>query len=774
MNKTHPFLKSLFTGLTCLSMIYTPSVFANSTGVNRIKFVPIEGGEPDIKMAGGKHPWGYSHILRKCEAELSYSTDWKNVAHKKNASTPIPSVWSNSIQDLKTKYSEYLPESVKNLVQSEGGSDSANQELENFKTYLRSQRDRYAQNMVPDGCKTPQERQVTGFNAQGDQGVYVSFYDAAHCEGKLMADANASTLSDQSIDKGAVVKEIAHEKTRDGRFVGGSQSWDQYKQKLSDAEIQSRGLAKYSTDAAKKIEEEKKLGETWARLLVSCEAIRQLSHHTDFEDSDVTSRKEVKSSGSGMLACMNQPNPQACMAQAQQQSSSCTTEGVETLDYVACKKIVTFIEGATLAKQAHNTTQEFRVLDSQMDREGDLMNKKAQNGTISTADMLGAQKDGVKDQADMANERGGFDAIKAGVLAKMITDMPSRESLVKECKKKSPEISRGFTALAESITNPNVQAGFKSAVDENVTNNPETFCNYLVNESGASLILNDEALDGFKMAMAQSATDALANFGKAAILNKQADKIEDAIGQIKSYEPPKFDPFPTEDAMTNECIADPNAEGCIGINSPQRGEMVGNNFTINGHNLASTDGIKLEDEDGSSGNVAGGVDNKRKLLPSSFGASLDGVSQDNSMEGAPAAGRLQAANSAGAAGGGGGGGGGSAAAPSGGSTKGQGEQGGKKSSSGKGVKVAFNGSGGGSLAWGGGRGGSGGRKPASNGNPFDKLFNKKGGNKNGEVMNLRGPASQIGSKGGNIFERISTRYSDVSKKNRLLEYKVEQ
>ena len=129
-------------------------------------------------------------------------------------------------------------------------------------------------------------------------------------------------------------------------------------------------------------------------------------------------------------------------------------------------------------------------------------------------------------------------------------------------------------------------------------------------------------------------------------------------------------------------------------------------------------------------------------------------------------------SSGGGAGGGGGGKAGAVSAPGRAPNTGGGP-GGRKSQVGKGVKVKFGGTGGGSLAFRSGRGLATAGKKRANGNPLSNLFGKKGKGKKGKTMNFgRGPASGIGSKKGSIFQMISNGYNSAQKKKLLKEYKL--
>jgi len=123
---------------------------------------------------------------------------------------------------------------------------------------------------------------------------------------------------------------------------------------------------------------------------------------------------------------------------------------------------------------------------------------------------------------------------------------------------------------------------------------------------------------------------------------------------------------------------------------------------------------------------------------------------------------------AGSGGGGGGGGGGGAST---GPAQGGGGGGAPPSTSAVGNtrKLRFSDNDSGKLSFSGGRGSAGSsRRRKAKGNPLAALMGKnKGGSKTQKYA--RGTAS-IGRKSGNIFDQISTRYSDVNGKKRLIEY----
>mgnify|MGYP003669082809 CR=1 FL=1 len=735
-------LKQLF---ILLSMATVSSTFAN--GLNRNDFVPVGQGSPSFKTNDN---YFYSNILKKCEGELP-AISWKNIGKSGD------SIWQNSVSSIDgivSKKKNELPQSLQSYLSSL--SDTEEAQTTNEPSLADRQKNELKRLMRANCMKQNPESVYTDGDGVERRRLNIPQtipMDLSECE-QIITGVDSTTF-------GTAFNEFNTAATAGASTVidaGGT---------MSDLAQQYEGLSP---------KEKKLIGGAFSELLIHCELAKTVLAGTDFEDPDALSSESVDSSSGAMMACMNSPNPQQCMMQNSGSKVSCKNNGVETQDFVQCKKITTWLEGFTIAKQGLQMTQQVRVLDNQMDMQADIMQKQTQEGGVGIKDTLEVQKEGVEQQAGMANERATFDAAKAAILAGMISEMPTREKLLTSCEKSFTKAKESVLGYADqAINDEDAKAGYKEMLTGADADNPSQItarsaCNKLVIKT--SVVMNQKARSKFKLAAFQAGTDAVANIAKGAILNKQADKIGDAIDDIEDHTPPEFNPWANyEDAMASECIANPDAEGCIQAQE-QYQDYYGGNFRINGDRGVNSQGTNLSDISGRDGDLDGasGSDGPRNLIPNSFGSINTPGSESNEFADAPvAAGSMKKVN--GGAGGGGGGSAGAVSAPGGAPNTG----GGKNAASsqlGKGVKVKFSGTGGGSLAFRGGRGLANAGKKRTDGNPLSNLFGKKGKNNKGKLMDFRGPASGIGSKKGSIFNMISNRYNSVAKDKRLKEYKL--
>ncbi len=276
--------------------------------------------------------------------------------------------------------------------------------------------------------------------------------------------------------------------------------------------------------------------------------------------------------------------------------------------------------------------------------------------------------------------------------------------------------------------------------------------------------LNAQILDKMKEVALAAGLEALANGAQGALLNKQADIIDDAIKDIKEFEEPDFETAGFTPSMASECLVDPEAEGCLALGANVTSGFGSQSFGSSASGSANLGSGLLNDSDDGSGSSATASD--RNLLPNSLGSVQIGTPNNTQFEdGKVRAGTIKPGKGGSGGGGGGGGGAGGASLPGGGGSGGQGS--GQLAANSKGssaVNVAAVGSGLGRVS--GGRGSVGATTKASD-NPFSKLLGKTKSNAN--TLNFRGPA-QIGKEKGSLFERISSRYQAVSSADKLLKY----
>ena len=284
---------------------------------------------------------------------------------------------------------------------------------------------------------------------------------------------------------------------------------------------------------------------------------------------------------------------------------------------------------------------------------------------------------------------------------------------------------------------------------------------------GANLIMNGPARDAAKAAMIQAGVDIAGNALKGNLLDKQAKRIADAAKGIKDFKPEDLPMFQNEDALVSACEANPGGPECLELDNLRGVGFAGQSFNFEGANRATTDGVSRDENGDPIVSESGDDATDRGANINKIGRSTNGVKKGGGLSSVAGAASVKggAANSAAGAGGGGGGPSSVSAPGGGGGGRGAGAGGGPR---GRVSNVKFGGTGAGSLSFGGGS-----RRRAKSkkvANPFAKMFGKKKGGKGG-VTSFRNPAS-IGSKKGSLFNMISSRYKDVNKKKRLMEYEV--
>lgn len=500
----------------------------------------------------------------------------------------------------------------------------------------------------------------------------------------------------------------------------------------------------------------------------------------------------------------------------------CKAMGAETQDYVPCTTAINAYDGLFVADQGVQVYQQVSYADKSMD----IQQTMAENSTSVTAG-LEAQKSNLEAQADLANQKAVFDGAKAAALAGAAGNMPSLSDLVGECK---ASLSRGglnqinstFNIISEHLMeqvktkfgpqaeghqvlitinptqltvksikeipdsseathNPNAQAQSANSVTITaftVGNTPngqggqdnnksaENICNNVAGTEAQALIMNDEARQKMKAAMIAAGIDAAGNLAKAAILNKHADRIGDAIDDVESFAPPEFTGPAFEDGMFSECTADPESEACALEEANRRVDFSGNNISITGFERGVVGGTKndgiaaMNDVDTSSSAARGGTS------APTIGSAIESVDKSSGLEDTVSKAGITT-NPGGSGGGGGGGGPSGIAPPSGGGAQPLGsENQGANGIGGNTSKISFDGGTGRSTSLSGGTRAAAARKEVKVDNPFDKLFGKKGA---GNELSFRNPAA-IGKGKGSVLEQISRRYSEVSKTNRLHKY----
>lgn len=537
-----------------------------------------------------------------------------------------------------------------------------------------------------------------------------------------------------------------------------------------------------------------KLFEIGARM-VECNAYaagtKRTNYTTEGDLEELQGADEKKSAlGAQGLECMNQPTPQAqqqCMAQNQGQGElKCVKVGPETHDYMDCKRIINYIDGFAIGKQAMQVQQTYRAGAKQIDLQGEYMEKQRSEEGARITDAMNIQKESLQQQGNLAYEMAAFDAAQAGTLLSMLNNFPLPETQISKCEDNLRDtpletlISSTAKQIAENaiissggeggenVALPQLIAGIQSKVfgGESI----KDLCQKAISSrysSGNKMFLNTKVRDTMKAIAIKAGLEALANGAKGALLHDQAGLVEDAMKDVEEFEAPDFPIAEVPEATVSECLADPEIEGCIpptgaGFEGFRTQGLTG---SFGGSaNLGDLNGGNLNDNEGDGSSGAGAT--KRGVIPENFGTVQNESLADTNFEDKARAGSIKAGSIAPGGGGGAGAGGGGSGGGGGG---GRGPASKKNAPSGtRDINVKTKGTGLGSF---GGRGSIGSKK-SNNSNPFSKLLGKKSGAGN-KTLNFRGPA-QIGNKKGSLFEMITNRYNVVQNKDRLLKYKAKE
>jgi hypothetical protein len=528
--------------------------------------------------------------------------------------------------------------------------------------------------------------------------------------------------------------------------------------------------------------------------IVYCEALRSMTTYHEFEKENIKVDKYKATSG-GMMTCMNQANPQQCLLQAAQSGAgelSCQGEGAETQDFPACRRILKTVDGFFYAKQATNSIQGLQQAHEGSKVQRDLAESAQENGSIAVEDSLDGQRKLIKNQAKLARQRALIDGAEMAVLMGMLNKFPDESDMISRCRENQASLSK-IKVIAQGtgwkykypLTITFKKKGAKnSPVSEythtvtvkdldlsDVVADKEEVCRSVMKESGEYLAMNGDVINTIKGIIAQSGTDALVNLAKGELLDKQAGQIEDAIDDIKKFEPPEFAPLPDQQSLISECLADSTLAGCNQQGSFQDHGFATGGINITGFGEGNTSSGRLNDglETGAELNDSGDGGSDFNVLPSGGLIPKKPGIASNKQGPRRGAGKFQKKAAGAGAGAGGGGGGGSSAIPGGGGGGGSQGPNGPASAAGRDVKVAFAGSGG-RGGFRGGRGlGRGGKSKSKPKNPFSRLLGKNKKRKGTKDLNFRGIASARGGK--SLFDQISGQYKSMVKKKRLIKYK---
>ncbi len=418
---------------------------------------------------------------------------------------------------------------------------------------------------------------------------------------------------------------------------------------------------------------------------------------------------------------------------------TCQGNGVPTVDYDACVKFVQNGEIMDATQTVVQAGQELYYKDKTMTKQAEV----AQSANTATAG-LEALKDTVKSQKEIMEQRTAMDSGKLAMLASYYTDMPSADEVRAKC------------------SNYILPEGLKDQKQE--------LCRDVINKNDFGILSNAMTKEKMKSKLISLGVNVASDAVMAGLLSKREGDLKNAIAKVDEFKP--IDPLApqADNLQTTYCQQNPGDPKCLTGGLDRTFDMMNDNvitFGEGGSGASFNPNNPYADTTNSNGTNSNGT---TKNSITGVGSAIASAQQSGGLADPIAAGTITKGGGATGGGGGGGGSGGGAGGGGGGAPAGQGSPGGVSAAIG-GKAPAYNGGSGFSLLG----GGNGLRNNKAKGekeeNPFGKLFGKNANN-NGTV-NFRGIASQnVGSKGDNIFDMISKRYSTVNGEKRLIEYEA--
>lgn len=418
----------------------------------------------------------------------------------------------------------------------------------------------------------------------------------------------------------------------------------------------------------------------------------------------------------------------------------CSSKGIETLDYAGCVK---FVQNAGLMEAAQTAIHQGQTLyyaDKTMSAQADAA--KSDN-TASAA--LTALKSGVQSQKEIMEQRAALDAGKLAALASMYMDIPDLDTLKQKCNRYSV---------------PMELSGVDKPCD-----------NAILVQPGFGFLLNQSAKEKMKAKLVSVGINVASDAVMADLMAKRESDLNKAIANVESFKP--IDPIApqADNLQTTFCQANPGDPKCLTGGLDRTLDMMNDNVITFGEGGTGTSYANANPFKDPGSTNTNAVSPTSRNSVTGVGSAISSANQGGGLANPIAAGTITKGNGpTGGGGGGGGSAGGGAGGGGGGGAPAAQNQGGVSAAIG-GRPPTYNGGSGFSLV--GGGNGLRAKKAGSEKeeNPFGKLFGKNN-NANGTV-NFREIASQkVGSKGDNIFDMISKRYSTVAGDKRLIEYEL--
>ena len=513
--------------------------------------------------------------------------------------------------------------------------------------------------------------------------------------------------------------------------------WDEYTN--IKPECLNRYYINMPSDEPSRVEYVNNCGEPTAETSSECKSVKNLAVQCDAAAFMISSfERDWKSKDDVKTDNVKGGNPEI----------KCTGSGIETLDYEGCVKFVKNGDAIDAVQGQVYQGQQLVFQSNLMDAQA----KAAKSGDAVTA-ALTAQKDSLEAQKQMMVQRAAIDTGKLAALKSYYNQVPTPQELENNCNtyvKKAVAHFPDGTETDQAILNKN--------------------CSLAVNaQPGFAFLENQQAREKMKSKLIKVGLDVGMDGVQAYLADKQSNNINNAIAKVDSFKPTDFAGTAGNNLQVTFCQTHAGDPKCLTGGLERTFDAMGDNvvnFGEGGSGASFTNNNPYADSAAIAAAAAAAASSKSV---GSIGSVVPTAGGTSGLADSAAAATVTKGNSP-SGGGGGGSGGGSGGGGGGGGVPGAQPTGGVSAAI-QGKTPSYGGGASGGLSMMGGNGISKAKSGSKDdGNPFGKLFNKDA---KSNVMNFRDIASQkVGSKGDNLFEMISKRYTTVNTDKRLLEYEI--
>lgn len=455
----------------------------------------------------------------------------------------------------------------------------------------------------------------------------------------------------------------------------------------------------------------------------------------------------------------------------------CKTSGLETIDYDECLTVLNLYNGAKVVFEGNNALQQLQAQDFAYEKQMELMQTDMTKVDSSTK-ALEVQKEGLGEQKDMAETRRALLVAKIIALEAAAQKMPDPEAAVGLCAKYDvSSAGKIYPSIAlldsnEFILKPRPSqislGGIGNLGGDSTTNNGQCSMSFNGVNTKHDILANQSVKTTVHAIAVEAGVDVAKETVAINMLEKQEGMLQSVIDKVNDTEVLDLpEGFSTQEELMQYCSYNPSASECVGLGTTFATQIgSGGSISFGGEFGSNTADLSADSNDTSAISTDDDEVTKKDMATSKAVNSVDkgnGLAENKAAKAKVQNLGFASPNSSG--------GGAGASAPGlsgGGSGTNSAVAGG---SAGRKLASASYSGGGRSLSFSGGTG-SRNKAASKDGNPFADML-KKNGSGSGDI-NFRDLASkgQISGKNANIFERISSKYNEVDKKNLLLKYEV--